>query len=97
MPQVMGNPRRQDFLVINDEDQTPSLLNPMSGQVFITNRVGKQVIELADGDRTVDAIVDAIARSFIGASADVVRQDVTAFLEESTEKGLISWTGVEGA
>ena len=93
MSEVQGNPRRQDFLVINDEEQTPTVLNPMSGQVFITNSVGRQVLELADGGRNVDSIVDAIVKSFIGASRDVIRQEVGEFLKESQEKGLVTWTG----
>lgn len=88
-----GNPRRHELLVINDSDDTPSFLNPLSGQVFVTNKVGKQVIELADGTASLDDIVSTITRTFAGASADRVRQEVTIFLEETTQKGLIGWTG----
>ena len=89
-----GNPRRHEMLVINDSDETPSLLNPLSGQVFVTNRVGKQVMELADGSASLDDIVEAITRTFVGAPADRARQEVTTFLEESAQKGLIGWTGM---
>jgi archaellum component FlaG (FlaF/FlaG flagellin family) len=93
MDTSVGNPRRQDFLVINDEEQTPTVLNPMSGQVFITNRVGKQVLELADGERSVEVIVDAIVKSFVGATPETVRREVHAFLQEGSEKGLVTWAG----
>lgn len=88
-----GNPRRQDYLVINDEQQTPTVLNPMNGQVFITNRVGRQVLELADGERNLEEIIQTITSGYLGATSEVVRQDVEAFLKEGFDKGLITWTG----
>jgi len=86
-----GKPKRHEFLVINDEEETPSLLNPMSGEVFVTNHVGKRIMELADGTVGVDAIVDDIAKSFKGTSTEMIRQDVSSFLSESASRGLIAW------
>ena len=92
MPDVMqGNPKRVDTIVINDEVETPSLLNPMSGQIFVTNRVGKRIMELSDGSRGVDLIAEEITRDFKGSKTAVVLEEAWAFLRESTRKGLITW------
>lgn len=85
-------PRRIDVLIINDDRETPSLLNPISGQIFITNTVGKQVIELADGRLKAGEIADQIIQRYRGASPEAIQQEVLAFLEASSTKGLITWT-----
>lgn len=91
---IKKNPKKVDVLIVNDEADTPSLLNPMSGQIFVTNPVGKRVIELADGAQSVEDITTQITREFKGTSRDSVRRDISGFLRESTEKGLITWTEV---
>lgn len=85
-------PRRIDVLIINDDRETPSLLNPISGQIFITNKVGKQVIELADGRLKAGEIADQIIQRYRGAPPEAIQKEVLAFLEASSTKGLITWT-----
>ena len=48
-----AKPRKIEVLIVNDEVETPSFLNPMSGQIFVTNPVGKRLMELADGSRNL--------------------------------------------
>ena len=92
MDQVLnGNPKRIEMLIINDEVETPSFLNPMTGQILVSNPVGKRIIELADGRRSVDDITDEISREFKGAPRARVRDDVVAFVTESAHKGLLTW------
>jgi hypothetical protein len=88
---TLNRPKRNDMVVINDDHEVPSLLHPMTGKIFVTNRVGVRVMELADGVRSVDDIVESIVGQFRGAERDVVRNEVGAFLEESAEKGLVTW------
>lgn len=90
---LTGNPKKLDVVIINDEAETPSLLNPMSGQIFVTNRVGKRIMELADGSRDLEGIVEEVTRQFKGTPRAVVEQDAGSFLREATEKGLVSWLG----
>jgi hypothetical protein len=86
-----GKPKRLEILIINDEADAPSFLNPMSGQIFVTNRVGKKIMQLADGNLEVEAIVDEVTREFKGVAREVAVRDTDAFLAASTEKGLITW------
>lgn len=93
MPQqALAQPKRDEMVVINDEADVPSILHPMTGKIFLTNRVGVAVMELADGSRTLDEIADQIRDRFRGAEPEVVRREVAAFLDESERHGLIAWS-----
>lgn len=85
------HPKKVDVVLVNDDDESPSVLNPMSGGIFLTNRVGRRVFGLADGSRSVDDIVAQVRREFPGADESRVRQDVNAFITEGVQKGLIAW------
>lgn len=87
-----GNPQRVESVIINDETEEPSLLNAATGQILITNSVGKRIIELADGSRNLDSIVDAIVDEYTGAEKLKVSEQTRAFLAESTKKGIVQWT-----
>lgn len=89
--QLTGKPKRDAALVINDEYEVPSLLHPMTGKIFVTNRVGVRVIALADGTATVDQITDRVLEQFRGTEREVVSREVAAFLDEGSRKGLITW------
>jgi hypothetical protein len=84
-------PKKVEVLIVNDEAETPSFLNPMSGQIFVTNPVGKRLMELADGTRSVDEIGEALSREFKGAMQAQMVTDATGFFEASHRKGLVTW------
>jgi len=90
--QAVERPKRDDMVVINDDSEVPSLLLPMTGKIFVTNRVGVRVVQLADGSHTSEEIVDRIVEQFQGAEKTVVGREVAAFLDAGTKKGLITWT-----
>jgi hypothetical protein len=87
-----GNPKKLDVLIVNDDDEAPSLLNPLTGQMLITNHVGKRIVELADGSRDVAAIAKRIVKEFRGAREPEVLQHVEIFLAEGARKGVVTWT-----
>lgn len=87
-----GKPKKVDVLIINDEAETPSFLNPMSGQIFVTNPVGKRLMELADGTRNLEEISAELSRDFKGAPQSQLIADARGFFEESSKKGLVTWT-----
>ena len=90
--QTISRPKRDETVVINDDFDVPSLLHPLTGKIFVTNRVGARVMALADGSRTLDEISGEIAAHFRGAEPAVIHAEVIAFLEDSAAKGLISWS-----
>jgi hypothetical protein len=87
-----GNPKKLDVLIVNDDEEAPSLLNPLTGQMLITNQVGKRIVELADGSRDVTAIARQIVKEFRGARETEVLQHVEVFLAEGARKGVVTWT-----
>jgi hypothetical protein len=87
-----GNPKRLEVLIVNDDEQAPSLLNPLTGQMLITNPVGKRIVELADGNRNLEAIAAQIAQEFRGARLQDVLQHAESFLAEGEKKGVVTWT-----
>lgn len=89
---LTGFPKRRPEIVTNDDADAPSFLNPMDGEVFVTNRVGFMVMELADGTRSVGDIVSEVLGRFAGAPEDAVRIDIENFLKLGEQKGLIEWT-----
>jgi len=88
------NPKRAERLIINnDDEQAPVLLNPMTGQMLITNSVGKRIVELADGTRDLETIATLIVTEFRGSpEISEVRQRTEAFLSEGERKGIVTWT-----
>jgi hypothetical protein len=85
-------PRKVDVLIVNDEAETPSFLNPMSGQIFVTNPVGKRLMELADGTRSLEEIGEALSLEFKGAQQGEMVAHAEGFFDESHRKGLVTWT-----
>lgn len=79
-------------LILNDDPEAPSVLMPQTGQLFILNRVGKRILELANGSRDLDAIAQVLTEEFTGADLEYVLNKVQAFLQQSTEKGIVTWT-----
>jgi hypothetical protein len=86
-----GKPRRVDSVIINDDPEAPSILNPMTGDIYVTNPVGKHIMEVADGTKTVDEIISSVLVEFKGAPADAVGRDVQVFVRDGIEKGILSW------
>jgi hypothetical protein len=93
MSEGQGNPVRSPAVVVNDDDETPSLIDATTGRLLITNRVGVRIIELSDGEHSPDVISQSLADEFTGADIETVRQHVATFLAETTAKGLVTWTG----
>lgn len=88
---MSSRPKRVDSIIINDDPEAPSLLNPMTGDIFVTNPVGKHIMEVADGSKTVDEIISSVLEEFQGAPDDLVRNDVQAFVRDGIEKGILVW------
>lgn len=69
-----------EAVVITPADNTVRMLNP----------VGSRVWELADGQHTVDEIVDALVAEFAVDRA-AAQGSVQKFVTELMDKGLLKW------
>lgn len=84
-------PMRLEGVIINEDDVTPTLINPFNGHIFVTNNVGKRVVEICDGQKGIEDIVRHISQEFSGSSFEAIRADVQEFLELASRKGIIIW------
>ena len=52
---------------------------------------GQNVLELCDGQRTVEEIVSALSATFSGADPAKIREDVASFLEALQQKRIVDY------
>jgi len=79
--------RKKDQIVLREEfDDWALLFDPDTGKVCGVNPVGVRVWKMIDGKRTVKDISIMIQDSYPD-TPDSVLEDVTAFMNEITEKG----------
>ena len=58
-------------------------------RVFVPDDIALEIIKRCDGEATVTAIVDDLAATF-NAPRDVIEKDVSALLQELTNKGVMT-------
>lgn len=81
-------PRRSPTVVSRLLDDEAVLVHPVQGKVRVLNPVGARVWELADGQRTLTAIVEAIAAEYQADPARV-EIDVATFCEDLAQRGVL--------
>jgi len=52
---------------------------------------GQKILELCDGQRTVEEIVTALAATYDGADAAKIREDVGIFLDALQQKRIVDY------
>lgn len=87
----MPNPVMNRFLVINDEEEIPSILNPVTGKVYIINSVGLEILRLCDGTRSIAEIVNKLFDEYDSVSREQLQSDVMSFIEDCSKGGVIDW------
>ena len=70
-------------------DTEALVVDVKAGLLYPLNSVGARIWQLADGQRTVDEIVQSIAAEF-DADEKTIRQDAADFLRELRQRELIS-------
>ena len=58
-------------------------------RVFELDEIAAEVMQLVDGETSINSIVDILVKKFEGASKDVVKKDVLSMLQPLAEKGFI--------
>jgi len=84
-----GVPKVASGWSLHGESDMSDLMHKETGRIFVVNRVGRRVIEMCDGRRTVADIVQGLTREFNKVSVERVSRDVHRFLEEASKRGLI--------
>ena len=57
-------------------------------KLFLPDEIAVEILKLVDGERSIDAIVDALAARFT-APRDLIAVDVAAALEDLSAKGAV--------
>ena len=52
---------------------------------------GQKILELCDGQRTIEEIVTALSASYSGADPAKIREDVGSFLEALQQKRIVDY------
>lgn len=84
---------REPITIEEQADGFYSVVASTLDRQFITNDVGRFVIELCDGLRTGEQIVSTVGDRYAGMPTERVRKDVIRFLAAATSMGLVTWAG----
>ena len=86
---MMNGPCKAADLDIRTVGDEVLVHHPSAQKVHILNRTAGQILELCDGIRSQDEIVDSICRD-TGAQRVLVSQDVAQMIGDFTKLGLVS-------
>ena len=84
-------PRMAESAVITQDASATTVLDPVSGRIFVINDVGRRILELSDGAHTLDSIGESIAAEFHGAESEALQRDIEDFLRGCTEASIVRW------
>ena len=85
------HPVRVGRLPWREVDGSAVIIHPRMGEVHGLSSVATAIWRLSDGSRDVSAIAAAISAEY-DVETDVVSQDVTEFLNQLEDLGLLEWT-----
>jgi Coenzyme PQQ synthesis protein D (PqqD) len=85
------NPRKADDLEIRAVGEEVLVHHVSAQKVHILNRTAGQILELCDGQRTPDEIVESICAA-TNADRATVKRDVDGMLSEFAKLGLVRQT-----
>ncbi len=81
-------PKRVKDIIARDVDEETVLITPDASRALVLNAVGGAVLDLCDGTRTVEEIVDFVCKNVAGADAEV-HKDVAALVAQLIEAGVV--------
>lgn len=81
---------RRTEIVLNVEDEVVTVLNAQTGQTFVTNPIGGQILDLCDGQHTVESIASELHCKFSNIDEQVLLTDVREFLTTAQAKGVVA-------
>lgn len=84
-------PRLRQGVSVMTQEEVVSVLEPSSGKLFVTNVAGRVILDLCDGRMTASDISERVASEFGEPPVDVIREDVSSFLAECQQKGVVEW------
>jgi hypothetical protein len=83
--------RCEPIRIVEQDDGFHVVVAGTEAREFVTNEVGRYVLDLCDGRRTRDEIVATAIERYACFPAGRVRHAVTRFLSAVTNIGVVSW------
>lgn len=83
--------RCEPMTIVEQDDGFHIVVAGAEAREFVTNEVGRYVLNLCDGRRTRDEIVATAIERYACFPAGRVRHAVTRFLGAATNIGMVSW------
>jgi hypothetical protein len=80
--------RRRGDVVYRVIDDEAIVVRTHDSEVLGVNRMGAQILDLVDGQRTVQSIVDSLG-AVCEVDPDELRADVSEFLRELADSGVL--------
>lgn len=87
-----GYPRAIDGLITTRTGNRQILTDPRTGQALVTNQVGGAIIQLADGSRSLDGIVQMLTVEYPSVEREQLSRQVRVFVEDAVKRGVVVWT-----
>lgn len=79
-------------VAIEDEGGAWTLHDSTSGRIFVTNLIGKHVLDLCDGHRAVADVAAKLIEEFSDQTErQAIISDLETFLRLAESKGVIRW------
>jgi coenzyme PQQ biosynthesis protein PqqD len=92
MNELSQRPTRRDGVLAQEAQGQTVLLRVDDGSYYALDEIGAMIWGLADGDRSLEAIVDSLAAEF-DAPREVLTSDVLDFVSELEREQLLQVAG----
>jgi hypothetical protein len=87
--------RRRPKVLVRELDREAVVLDVASGRYFVLNETGLRLLDLLDGERTVEQVEAALADEF-EVDRETLARDVRAIVEALVSEGLVERRGATG-
>lgn len=79
------------MLILNEDQEVPSVLNPTTGKVFLVSGLGMAILKSCDGSMGVEELVRETSECYPDVPISTIKSDVEQFVKQGVEGGLLVW------
>lgn len=87
-PNPMGRPKLLAFVRLQYDKARDRWVIQAPERVLVLDETGKEIVELCNGERSIEEIVDQLASTY-DAPRDVIEHDVNAVIQVLRDKGVL--------
>ena len=87
-PNTKGRPKLQSFVRLQYDETRECWVLQAPERVLVLDETGKEIVQLCNGERSVQEIVDRLASTY-DAPRDVIAHDVNEVIKFLRDKGVL--------